>query len=95
MAKLHQASLLRRKSLCLHGRPTILGVSLICLGYFLVLFVTATFHHETLSNASLSYVFLWEIVIGGALQLLGSLHQHLRVERVAARRAQRGEARES
>jgi hypothetical protein len=29
------------------------------------------------------------------LQLLGSLHQHLRVERVAARRAQRGEARES
>ena len=95
MAKLYRAALLRRKPLCLHYRPTILGVSLICLGCFLVLFVTVTFHHETLSNASLSYVFLWETVIGGALQLLGGFYQTLRVERVAARRAQRGEARES
>jgi hypothetical protein len=29
------------------------------------------------------------------LQLLGSFYQNLRVERVVARRAQRGEARES
>ena len=95
MTKLYRAALLRRKPLFLHDRPTILDVSLICLGCFLVLFVTATFHHETLSNASLSCVFLEEIMIGGALQLLGSFYQTLQVERVAARRAQRGEARES
>ena len=95
MTKLYRASLLRRKPLCLHDRPTLVDVSLISFGCFLVLFVTATFHHETLSNGSLSCVFLWEIVIGGALQLLGGFYQTLRVERVAVRRAQRGEARES
>jgi len=95
MRKLYLAALLRRKPLCLHDRPTILGVSLIGFGCFLVLFVTATFHHQTFFNASLSCVLLWETVIGGALQLLGGFYQTLRVERVAARRAQRGEARES
>ena len=85
--------MLRRKPLCLHDRPMLVGVSLICLGCFLVLFITATFHHETLFNASLSYVFLREIVIGGALQLLGGFYQILPIERVAARRVQRGEAR--
>ena len=95
MTKLYRAALLRRKPLFLHDRPTILDVSLICLGCFLVLFVTATFHQETLSNASLSCVLLWETVIGGALLLLGGFYQILRVERVAAWRAQRGEARES
>ncbi len=95
MTNLYRAALRRSKPLCLHDRPTILGVSLICLGCFLVLFVTATFHHETLSNASFSCVLLWEIVIGGALQLLGGFYQTLRVERVAVRRTQRGEARES
>ena len=95
MTKLYRASLLRSKPLCLHDRPTILNVSLVGFGCFLVLFVTATFHHETLSNASLSCVFLEEIMIGGALQLLGGFYQTLRVERVVARRAQRGEARES
>ena len=95
MAKLYRAALLRRNPLCLHDSPTILGIFLICLGCFLVLFVTATFHHEAFFNASLSWVLLWETVIGGALQLLGSFYQNLRVERVVARRAQRGEARES
>ena len=87
MTNLYRASLLRRKPSCLHDRPAILGVFLISFGYFLVLFVTATFHHETLSNASLSCVLLWEIVIGGALQLLGGFYQTLRIERVVARRA--------
>lgn len=95
MTNLYRASLLRSKPLCLHDRPTLVDVSLVGFGCFLVLFVTATFHHETFINASLSCVFLEEIMIGGALQLLGSFYQTLQVERVAARRAQRGEARES
>ena len=95
MTNLYRAALRRSKPLCLHDRPTLVDVSLISFGCFLVLFVTATFHHETLSNASLSCVFLEEIMIGGALKLLGSFYQTLQVERVAARRAQRGEARES
>ena len=95
MTNLYRAALRRSKPLCLHDRPTLVDVSLISFGCFLVLFVTATFHHETLSNASLSCVLLWAIVIGGALQLLGGFYQTLRVERVAVRRAQRGEARES
>ena len=95
MVKLYRAALLRRKPFCLHDRPTILGVSQICLGCLFVLFVTATFHHETFFNVYLSCVLLWETVIGGALQLLGGFYQTLRVERVALKRSQRSVIRES
>ncbi len=87
MTNLYRASLLRRKPLCLHNRPALVDVSLISFGCFLVLFVTSTFHHETLFNSSRTSGLLWETVIGSALQLLGGFYQALRVERVAARRA--------
>ena len=95
MAKLYGASLLRIKPVCLQNGIAVVSVSLVGLGCFLVLFVTATFQNDAWSNTALSTFFLLGNLGSGALRFLGSFHQNLRVERVAVRRAQRGETRKS
>lgn len=95
MVKLYRAALQLRKPLCLQGKTTVVCVSLVSLGCFLVLFVTTTFQNDAWSNTALSTFILLEIMGSDALQLLENFHQNQRIERVALIRTQRGKTRES
>ncbi len=81
--------------MCLQDGIVVVSVSPLGLECFLVLFVAATFQNDAWSNTALSPFFLLGIVGSSALRFLGSFYQNLRVERVAVRRAQRGETRKS